>query len=77
MKTTLKNRRRAVALTRTKLRLAGGVLVVVAFGLALVALELVTSPAALAPVMAAFAWMGAVCLCLGAALCLHAAGDVE
>lgn len=69
MKTTT-NRR---AMGRVKCLVAGGVLYAVAVGLAVLALNLMSYPAGLAPVAAAFAAAGAACLGVGAALCFHAA----
>jgi hypothetical protein len=71
MKTRLKRWEKNAA----KCRVAGVVLVGVAIGLAALSLNLMTCPERLAPLAAAFAGAGALCLSMGAAICFHAAGD--
>lgn len=69
---TMKTRRRE---SRVKLLLVGGVLVTVAVGLGAIALNVMSYPDVLAPVVAAFAIAGSLFLGMAAAICFHAAGD--
>ena len=76
MKTRLRTMT-ARKLARVKLRVAGGVLLVVAVGLGAIALNIMSYPERLAPVVAAFAVAGSLFLGMAAALCFHAAGDIQ